>query len=150
VEALEPTLELLAIDDLEARYREQIVHATERLAKLAEQRRDLLRRSAAFLDVAASRLDHAESHGSYDAVRVVSESTAGRDIAALIRQCVDTLADSARALEHSRSREYLHDMFALHGAAVFEPRIAYHVGKQRESVLTCEWDAWRHAGQVAA
>ncbi len=142
-EALEPAMELIAIDAIEARYRAQQLRALERQGALAKRRVELLRRQAAFLDRSAARLAHAEQNGSYDSVRVVSESSAGREVAGFVVYCVDTLASDALVLEHDRCREYLHDVFALHGPAIFEQRIAYHVGAHRMLVVNTEWDQWR-------
>lgn len=136
-------MELVSIGRLQQGYLAQIAHATRRCDETRVRAAELLAGQIQFLDRSAERLAHAEQHGSYDRVRVVSESTAGRDVAALIRDCVDTLAQSTDGLETARCREYLHDVFALHGAEVFEAKIAYHVGKQRMLTVNGEWDAWR-------
>jgi hypothetical protein len=141
-EAVEPSLELVAIESLERKYREQIAYAVTRLQQLAEQRVALAQRIAGFVDHAAERLDYAERHGSYDAVREVSELPNSKEVGGRINAAIDCLKQSERADEHQAARMALHAIFETFGRTIFEGPIAVRVGKGRRLTLEGEYRRW--------
>lgn len=141
-EAVEPTMDELAGQRRERELLATIHAATKELAELSRQREERLRRVAGFVDRAAERLDHAERHGSYDEVRIVSEVPSARNVAQRINTAIDTLV----ADPHNRAaRESLHAIFETFGADLFEQRFMYHIGQRRTLTLKGEFDRWQVA-----
>jgi L-serine deaminase len=144
-EAIEPTMDILA----------KVARARSLMSELAELVADIehdARRSAGYLDTAHARLDEIERSGD-GFMAIASEVPNGRQIAAVINGCVDTITSdpqTAHAKARTSARAQLHYLFEAFGRSIFEQRFMHHVGKARRVTLTHEYEQWHTTGRQAA
>lgn len=141
-EAIEPTMDILAkVERARVLIRE--------LNALADDIRADARRSAGFLDLAHARLDEVERSGD-GLMAIASEVPNGRQIAAVINGCIDTITAAPSPEAEAAARGQLHYLFEAFGRSIFEQRFLHHVAKRRSVVLRDEYDKWHTPGKEQA
>jgi hypothetical protein len=142
-EAIEPTMDILA----------KVTRARELIRELgglmAEIETDA-KRSAGYLDTIHERLDDVERSGD-GLMAIASEVPNGRQIAAVINGCIDTIsADPCSSEATAAARGQLHYLFEAFGRSIFEQRFLHHVAKRRSVVLRDEYNKWHTPGKEQA
>lgn len=115
------------------------------LAMLMEARRDRSRRTAAFMDTCAARLEEAEARQDWDGLADLSVYN-GRQVAAFIIPMLDVLRDPKRLGEREGALARLVPYFEQIGEGLFEGKTTYHIGAKRTKTLATEFERWQRFG----
>jgi hypothetical protein len=148
--AVDPALNLVAIEDEERRLREEERPLIARLAVIAkrrealsEARRDNARQIACFTATAAERLEHQERLDLWAPPRFVSELPNWQRIADRVKADLDRLADSSQPRKHGHSRDNLAALFESFPDIFAVEQFKRRVGVNRTLSLKAEHTAWK-------